>query len=206
VRLEVKTIAVIGADAVGCGIASIAAQSGYDTVLEDVSDERLLKAAAWIARNQESFVDGDAPLAAGRDAVAARLSLAHTVEDAIRDADLIIETLPDEMEMQIELFTIFDKFAKPNAIFASTGFLSITELAEITFCADRCIGMRFLESGEGRKVVKLIKLVKGAETTYETITRCALVARHMGREVVVVDETAPNRAGESERKFANAQD
>ena len=59
-----------------------------------------------------------------------RLSLAHTVEDAIRDADLIIETLPDEMEMQIELFTILDKFAKPNAIFASTGLLSIAELAE----------------------------------------------------------------------------
>src|SRR5580704_7070879 len=56
VRLEVKTIAVIGADAVGCGIASIAAQSGYDTVLEDVSDERLAKAAAWIARKHESFV------------------------------------------------------------------------------------------------------------------------------------------------------
>jgi len=204
--VEVKTIAVIGADTVGRSIASIAAQSGYDTVLEDVSDERLAKAAAWIGRNHESLVVGGVLEARGRDAAAARLSLAHTVEDAIRDADLIIETLPDEMEMQIELFTILDKFAKPNAIFASTGFLSITELAEITFCANRCIGMRFLESGEGRKVVKLIKLVKGAETTYETITRCALVARRMGREVVVLDESAPNRSGESERKFANAQD
>ena len=204
--MEVKTIAVIGADTVGRGIASIAAQSGYDTVLEDVSEERLAKAAAWITRDHESLVAGGAPEARGRDAAAARLSLAHTVEDAIRDADLIIETLPDEMEMQIELFTILDKFAKPNAIFASAGFLSITELAEITFCANRCIGMRFLESGEGRKVVKLIKLVKGAETTYETITRCALVAHRMGREVVVLDETAPNRSGESERKLANAQD
>ena len=204
--MEVKTIAVIGADTVGRGIASIAAQSGYDTVLEDVSDERLAKAAAWIARNHESLVVGGVLETRGRDAAAARLSLAHTVEDAIRDADLIIETLPDEMEMQIELFTILDKFAKPNAIFASTGFLSITELAEITFCANRCIGMRFLESGEGRKVVKLIKLVKGAETTYETITRCAFVARRMGREVVVLDESAPNRSGESERKFVNAQD
>jgi 3-hydroxyacyl-CoA dehydrogenase len=204
--VEVKTVAVIGADTVGRGIASIAAQSGYDTVLEDVSDERLAKAAAWITCNHESLVAGGAPVAGARDAAAGRLSLAHTVQDAIRDADLIIETLPDEMEMQIELFTILDKFAKPNAIFASTGFLSITELAEITFCADRCIGMRFLESAEGTGIVALIKLVKGAETTYETITRCALVARHMGREVVVVDESALNRDGESERKFANAQD
>ena len=128
------------------------------------------------------------------------------MEDAIRDADLIIETLPDEMEMQIELFTILDKFAKPNAIFASTGFLSITELAEITFCADRCIGMRFPESAEGMEAIELIKLVKGSETSQETIARCAEVARRMGREVVVLDETAPNRFGESERKFANAKD
>jgi 3-hydroxyacyl-CoA dehydrogenase len=204
--VEVKTIAVIGADPVGRGIASIAARSGYDTVLEDVSDERLAKAAAWIARNHQSFVAGGAPEARGRDAAAARLSLAHKVEDAIRDADLIIETLPDEMEMQIELFTILDKFAKPNAIFASTGFLSITELAEITFCADRCIGMRFPESAEGMEVVELIKLVKGSETSRETVARCADVARRMGREVVVLDESAPNRSGESERKFVNAQD
>lgn len=204
--MEVKTIAVIGADTVGCGIASIAVLSGYDTVLEDVSDERLSKAAAWIARNHESLIASGAPEARGRDAAAARLSLAHTVEDAIRDADLIIETLPDEMEMQIELFTILDKFAKPNAIFASTGFLSITELAEITFCADRCIGMRFSESAEGMEPAELIKLIKGSETSYETIARCAEVARRMGREVVVLDETAANRAGESERKFANAQD
>lgn len=202
--MEVKTIAVIGADTVGCRIASIAARSGYDTVLEDVSDERLAKTAAWIER--ESFVAGGGPEARGRDAAAAHLSLAHTVEDAIRDADLIIETLPDEMEMQIELFTILDKFAKPNAIFASTGFHSITELAEITFCADRCIGMRFLERAEGMGTVELIKLVKGSETSHETIARCAEVARRMGREVVVLDEAAPNRDGESERKFANAQD
>ncbi len=205
--MEVKTIAVIGADALGRGIASIAALSGYDTVLEDVSDERLAKAAARIERNHKSFVAGSTPEARGRDAAAAaRLSLAHTVEDAIRDADLIIETLPDEMEMQIELFTILDKFAKPNAIFASTGFLSITELAEITFCADRCIGMRFAESAEGMGAIELIKLVKGAETSQETIAQCAEVARRMGREVVVLDETALNRFGESERKFANAQD
>ena len=65
--MEVKTIAVIGADTVGRGIASIAALSGYDTVLEDVSDERLAKAAAWIERNHESFVAGSTPEARGRD-------------------------------------------------------------------------------------------------------------------------------------------
>src|ERR1700726_2785098 len=140
-RMDVKTIAVIGAGEVGRGMAFVAARSGYATILEDVSGPRLEKAAAWITQRFEQSVRGATPEAiiAARAAVA-NLTVARTVEDAIRDADLIIETLPDEMEMQIELFTILDRFSRPNAIFATTGSIFITELAEVTFCADRCVG------------------------------------------------------------------
>jgi 3-hydroxyacyl-CoA dehydrogenase len=200
--LEVTTIAVIGAGTVGRGIASIAALTGYSTILEDVSAERLEKAAAWITQVLESRV---ASGTAERHIAAARLSFAHTVEHAIRDADLIIETLPDEMEMQVELFTILDKFAKPNAVFANTGLLPITELAEVTFCADRCIGMRFPENAGETRVIELIKLIKGSETSSETIAACAQFARRIGREVVVLDDAAANKSGEPERRLANAQ-
>jgi 3-hydroxybutyryl-CoA dehydrogenase len=200
--VEVTTIAVIGADTVGRGIASTGALAGYRTILEDVSTERIEDAAAWIAQILESRIAASTLKPLERDAAAARLSFAHTVEDAIRDADLIIETLPDEMEMQIELFTILDRFAKPNAVFASTGFLSITELAEVTFCADRCIGMRFPENvGEA----KVIELIKGLETTNETVAACIEFVRRIGREVVVLDDAAANRSGEPERRFVNAQ-
>jgi 3-hydroxybutyryl-CoA dehydrogenase len=201
--VEVKTIAVIGAETVGRAVAFIAAVRGYDTVLEDVSEERLEKAASWITETLESSVARGNLGAQGRDAAAARFSLAHTVEDAIRGADLIIETLPDEVEMQIELFTILDKFAKPDAIFATTGRLSVTELAEVTFCGHRCIGMRFHENVEEAKVVEL---VRGSETSVETIAACAEVARRMGREVVVLEDPAVNNSSERERKFVNAQD
>jgi 3-hydroxybutyryl-CoA dehydrogenase len=201
--VEVKTIAVIGADIVGRAIAFISVCGEYDTVLEDVSEERLEKAASWITENLESSVARGNLGAQGRDVAAARISLAHTVEDAICGADLIIETLPDEVEMQFELFTILDKFAKPNAIFATTGRLSVTELAEVTFCGDRCIGMRFRENVEEAKVVEL---VRGSDTSVETIAACAEVARRMGREVVVLEDPAVNNSSERERKFANAQD
>jgi 3-hydroxybutyryl-CoA dehydrogenase len=200
--VEVKTIAVIGADNVGRAIAFISVCGEYDTVLEDVSEERLEKAAFWIAENLESSV-ARGNLGAQREVAAARISLAHTVEDAICGADLIIETLPDEVEMQFEIFTILDKFAKPNAIFATTGRLSVTELAEVTFCGDRCIGMRFHENVEEAKVVEL---VRGSDTSVETIAACAEVARRMGREVVVLEDPAVNNSSERERKFANAQD
>ena len=200
--MEVKTIAVIGADNVGRAIAFISVCGEYDTVLEDVSEERLEKAAFWIAENLESSV-ARGNLGAQREVAAARISLAHTVEDAICGADLIIETLPDEVEMQFEIFTILDKFAKPNAIFATTGRLSVTELAEMTFCGDCCIGMRFRENVEEAKVVEL---VRGCDTSVETIATCAEVARRMGREVVVLEDPAVNNSSERERKFANAQD
>ena len=201
--MEVKTIAVIGADIVGRAIAFISVCGGYDTVLEDVSEERLEKAASWTTENLESSVARGNLGAQGCDGAAARFSLAHAVEDAIRGADLIIETLPDEMEMQIELFTILDKFAKPNAIFATTGRLSVTELAEVTFCGDRCIGMRFRENV---KEAKVVQLVRGSDTSVETIAACAEVARRIGREVVVLEDPAMNNSSERERKFANAQD
>jgi 3-hydroxybutyryl-CoA dehydrogenase len=200
--LELTTIAVIGANTVGCGIASLAAFAGYRTIIEDVSAERLAMAAAWMTQIFESRVMAGTLEPAERHSAAARLSFAHTVEHAIRDADLIIETLPDEMEMQVELFIILDKFAKPNALLASTGSLSVTELAEVTFCADRCIGMRFSEIVWEAKV---IELTKGSQTSAETIAACTEVARRMGRDVVVLDDAAASKSHQSERKFAHVQ-
>jgi 3-hydroxybutyryl-CoA dehydrogenase len=200
--LEVITIAVIGADTVGRAIASLAALAGYRTILEDVSAERLEHSAAWITQILEPRAASDPVNSAERHAAAARLSFAHTVEHAILDADLIIETLPDEMETRLELFTIFDRFSKANALFASTGLLSISELAESTFCADRCLGMRFPENvGEAN----VIELIKGSETSTETIAACTEVARRMGKDVVVLDDAAANKSGEPERRFANDQ-
>jgi 3-hydroxybutyryl-CoA dehydrogenase len=199
-RVEVKTITVIGADVVGRGIAYVAALCGYRTILEDVSEARLGNAVAWVTPRLERGCGGAVDEDAGK-AARARFSTAHTVEDAIRDADLIIETLPDDMEMHIELFTILDKFAKPNAIFASTGFLSISELAEVTFCADRCIGMRFAGSPAESRTMEL---VRGLETSNEVVVACSVVAGRLGKQVVVVNEPDVNKSGETKRRLANA--
>ena len=127
---EIQTIAVIGAGDDGRQMACAAVRAGYRTILEDVSDTRLEQAVAWIAN-----VDAEA---------SSRLVLSRTLEEAVREADLIIEAVAEEMEMKIEMFTIFDKFAKPDAIFASTSRLvPIAELAAVTFCPERCIGIRF---------------------------------------------------------------
>ncbi len=88
--------------------------------------------------------------------------------------------------MKIELFTIFDKFAKPGAIFASTtNSLSITDLAAVTFCPERCIGMRF--STEAHAAGRL-ELVTGRETSDDAIAACREVGRLMGKEVSVLND------------------
>jgi 3-hydroxybutyryl-CoA dehydrogenase len=90
------------------------------------------------------------------------------------------------MEVKLEIFTIFDKFAKPGAILASNTSLSITEIASITFRTERCIGMRF--GGRAPKLTR-VELVLGVDTSDTTSAACADVARRMGMEVAIVRES-----------------
>jgi 3-hydroxyacyl-CoA dehydrogenase len=169
---EIHTIAVIGAGQDGREFACAALRAGYRTILEDVSDSRLDQAVGWIAN-----VDAEA---------SSRLVLSRTVEDAVREADLLIEAVAEEMEMKIEMFTIFDKFAKPDAILASSSRLvSIAELAEVTFCPERCIGIRFVSL---TGLADALELVCASDTSQETIERCREVGRRMGNDVVVATE------------------
>jgi 3-hydroxybutyryl-CoA dehydrogenase len=201
--MAVKTIAVIGSGALGREIAYAASLAGYKTIVEDVVSSRLEQAIAWITQTLDAGVAQDRIEGGIRDAALVNLSTASTVEDAVREADLIIVTVAEEMEMKIELFTIFDKFAKPGAIFAtSTASLSITEMAAVTFCADGCIGMRFLDADSG---VKRLELVRGLETSDETVAICREVGRRLGREVIVVREPDPSVRGCGELKSAGAQ-
>jgi 3-hydroxybutyryl-CoA dehydrogenase len=184
--VDVKTIAVIGAGTMGRGIAYAAAHGGYNTVLEDVSRHVLENAVGWI---RESFDEGVARgkvEAGARDKALSLITTADNVEDAIRNAELIIEAVPEELEMKLELFTIFDKFAKTGAIFASnTSSLSITDFTDVTVSRDRCIGMHFFNPVPK---MKLIELVRTPQTSDETVAICREVARRMGKEVVLVRE------------------
>ncbi len=201
--MDVGTIAVIGAAAMGREIAYASVLAGYKTIVEDVVSSRLEQALAWITQTLDSDVAQRRVEASVREAALGNLSVAGTVEDAVREADLIIETVAEEMEMKIELFTIFDKFAKPGAIFASSASsLSISEMAAVTFCAERCLGMRFVGAGSG---AKRLELVRGSETSDETVALCREVGLRMGREVIVVSESDAGAGGCAELKSAGAQ-
>jgi 3-hydroxybutyryl-CoA dehydrogenase len=185
--MEIKTIGVIGAGTMGRGIAYAAAFGGYRTVLEDVSPEMLEQGSAYIQQALEEGVARGKVTPEQKTKALANLTTSRSVEDLCREADLLIEAVPEEMEVKLEIFTIFDKFAKPDAIMASnTSSLSITEMASITFRAENCIGMHFFNPVPK---MKLLEIVRALETSEATLQACVEVGRRMGKEVVVIRES-----------------
>jgi 3-hydroxybutyryl-CoA dehydrogenase len=184
--MAVNTIAVIGAGTMGRGIAYVSALGGYQTILEDVREPALTEALEWMRR---SFAEGvERGKVSPEDAKAAlgRVRTAPRVEDAA-DADLVIEAAPEDTELKIELFGMFDKFTRADTILASnTSSLSITEIAAITQRPERCVGMHFFNPVSK---MKLLELVRALETSQETLDACREVGRRMGKEVVTVRES-----------------
>jgi 3-hydroxybutyryl-CoA dehydrogenase len=194
--MEIKSIAIVGASNLGRKIAYRASLAGFRTILEDISPAALQHGLSWVAcALAEDIARGKGDLVA-RDAALGTLTTANSAEEASREADLIIETVSDEMEMKLELFTIFDKFAKPGSLFASTtASLSISELASVTACPERCIGMRFF--GDVTDLERL-ELVIGCNTSGETIAACLEAGRRLARTVSILQDRHVLSAGRSD--------
>lgn len=185
--MDVHTIAVIGAGTMGRGIACAAAVGGHRTILEDISPQMLEQALAWIHQSLDEGISRGKFSAEQKQQALALLETARSVEDACREADLVIEAVPEEMEVKIEIFTLLDKFARPGSIFASnTSSLSITEMAAVTFRPEKCVGMHFFNPVPK---MKLLEVVQALETSADTLATCREVGRRMGKEVVVVRES-----------------
>jgi 3-hydroxybutyryl-CoA dehydrogenase len=185
--MDVKTIGVIGAGTMGRGIAYAAAFGGYCTILEDVSPEMLEQGVAYIRQALDEGISRGKVTEEQKKNALANLATSRSVEDLCRETDLLIEAVPEEMEVKLEIFTIFDKFARPGAILASnTSSLSITELATITFRAENCIGMHFFNPVPK---MRLLEIVRALETSDSTVQACVEVGRRMGKEVVVIRES-----------------
>jgi len=181
---EIKTIAVIGAGIMGRGIAHVAALGGYRTILEDLIPAALRKAESEIRTNLDKAVELAKVSSDDARAALSRLEYAGSVEEAAREADLVIEAVPEEMESKIEIFTLLDKICRPTTILASnTSSLSITEIASVTYRAKKCLGMHFFNPVHK---MKLLEVVRALETDDETITAAADVGRRMGKDVVVI--------------------
>jgi 3-hydroxybutyryl-CoA dehydrogenase len=184
---EVNTIAVIGAGIMGRGIAHAAALGGYRTILEDILPNALRRAETEIRANLDKAVELGKVTSADAAAAFSRLEYGSSVEEAARQADLVIEAVPEEMESKIEIFTLLDKVCRPGTILASnTSSLSITEIASVTYRARKIVGMHFFNPVHK---MKLLEIVRALETDDDTLATAVDVGKRMRKEVVVIKES-----------------
>ena len=185
--MEIRTIAVLGAGTMGRGIAHVAAAGGYTTRLFDTQEAALENAVAAIHRNLDKGVQLGKVEAAVAAAAKDNLTTATDLEVCVADADLVIEAIPEVMELKRATFERVAAAAPAEAFFASnTSALSITEIAAATGRADRFAGMHFFNPVH---IMRLIELVRGRETSDETVAAMREVAARMGKEVVLVNES-----------------
>lgn len=184
---EIRTIAVIGAGAIGRGIAFAAALGGYRTILEDILPSSLRTAAAELREHLARAADLGTVSKPEALAAFKRLEYASTVEHAAREADLVIEAVPDELESKIEIFTLLDKICRPQTMLVSnTTALSVSEIASVTYRASKIAGMRFANPVFSSRN---LEIVRARLTDDETIASCIEVGRRMGKHVAVIAES-----------------
>ena len=185
--MSIQNVAVLGAGLMGRGIAHVATLGGYATTLQDTNREQLEKATNEISAILEKGVTTGR--VTEQDALEARRRLrTHTsLEDAARQADLVIEAVPERMDLKVEIFAQLDRVAPAHAILASnTSSLSITEMAAATRRAPQVVGMHFFNPVHR---MKLLELVRALETSDKTLAACEEVGRRMGKECVTVRES-----------------
>ena len=177
---EIQTIAVIGAGAAGLALTRLAAQGGYRVILEDILPASLRRAESEMRRSFDQSVAEGGLLQAAADVALARIEYASSVEQAARQADLVIESVPDELESKLEIFTLLDKICRPHTILISTtSSLNISDIASVTYRSQKCLGLRF---GSAER----LELTRCAQTDDETMAACLKAARRMVKDVTVL--------------------
>jgi 3-hydroxybutyryl-CoA dehydrogenase len=152
-----ETVAIIGAGPLGRWLALAAARAGFRVLLEDVMPANLHHA-------QEALRAELGP------ETLRNVTFVSTVEDAVREADLAIDCVPDELESKLEIFCLLDRMAPPRTVFATpTTRLSIADLAACTYRADKCVGMAVEASSLAAGADSAILMRTTSRTTQETV-------------------------------------
>ncbi len=180
----IRKIAVVGAGTMGNGIAETAAASGFEVDLFDAFPEALERGMASVRKNLDRLVEKGKIDAASRDETLRRLRKAPGLEEAVAEADLVVEAVPEDLDLKGRLFRDLDRFAKARAVLATnTSSLPVGKLAAATGRPERVVGMHFFNPVP---VMPLLEVVR-AERTDDAVVETAVAAgRRMGKEPIVV--------------------
>jgi len=185
--MAIERVTVVGAGTMGHGIAQVAAAAGMSVLLHDVSDELIRKGLEAIRRNLDKGVARGKLTEAQREATLGRLGPAADLAAAAAESDLIVEAAPESLELKCKIFAALDRAAPAQAILASnTSSLAIGKIAEATERPDRVLGMHFFNPVH---LMALVEVVRGDQTSDDSVELAVETARRMGKEPIVVHDS-----------------
>lgn len=183
--MKVEAIGVIGAGLMGSGIAQVAAESGYRVVLRDIDAKYVDRGLQAIAKNLNRDVQKGRRTGEDAQAVLGRLTGTTAMED-LSGCDFVIEAAVEKIDLKKNIFRELGGICRPGVMLASnTSGLSITEIAAASGRPAKVIGMHFFNPVP---VMKLVELIKGAETDQETVDTAAALVESFRKEAIFVQE------------------
>jgi len=183
--MTIKNIFVVGAGTMGNGIAQTGAVSGYSITMMDVDEKALERGKATIEKSVGKFFEKEKITKAQREA-ALNIETTSSLE-GVKDADLVIEAATENPELKLKIFKELDDTAKPGVILASnTSSISLTKIAGATQRPDKVVGLHFFNPVP---MMSLVEIVRGLQTSDETIDTAVAISEKMGKTPVVVKDS-----------------
>ena len=186
--MDIKKPIVIGGGIMGAGIGQLCAQEGLDVTVTDVSDEIIDKARAKIAKGLEQRIEKGKITREDMDSVISHMNWSTDMGFA-RESDFVIEAVSENIDLKKDIFRNLDEMCPPETILATnTTALSVSEIASATGRPDKVIGMHFFNPAV---IMKLVEIIRGNETSDETVAKTKAFAEFLGKTPVVTFKEAP---------------
>ena len=187
--MSVKNITVLGSGIMGHGIAQVSATAGYNVVLRDIEQKFLDKAMEKIKWSLDKMVTKEKLTQTEAEAIYSRIKPVVDLKDAVKDADMIIEVVPEIMDLKKKVYAELDQVANKDVIFASnTSTLPITEIATTTSRPEKFIGIHFFNPPQ---LMKLVEIIPGEKTSQEIIDMIQEFVKSVGKTAVLCRKDVP---------------
>ncbi len=184
--MEIKKVAVLGAGQMGNGIAQVCAQAGYEVKMRDIDQKFIDNGMSTIKKNLERGLKKGKITQEEIDGTLGRIKGVLDLKDAVKDADLVIEAIPEIVKLKLDTWKEVDANAPKHAILASnTSSISITQMAAVTKRPNLFVGMHFFNPVP---VMGLVEIIKGQGTDDSTVDVIREVSGRLGKKTVLVNE------------------
>ncbi len=184
--MEIQKVCVLGAGLMGSGIAQICAQAGYEVALRDIEQRFVDGGMDTIQKNLARGVSKGKMTPEEMEAILGRLKPTLDLKEAAGDADIVVEVIVEVMDVKKKVYAELEEVVPDQCLFfTNTSGLSITEMAAITNRPDRFIGTHFFNPVP---VMRLLEIIKGHETSEETLEAAKEWGEKIGKEIIIVNE------------------